>query len=134
MEIPFFKHKNYLIIVIINLTSTSQIILTNPYVHYDYSNFKNRTIVRKTVPYGTIFRRKISMKLQDKHREFAIKCYAKFMNTNATIVFQSINYSGGTETRHYNESKSSLCQKLYTPECYNIIAFIQNAATIHLPQ
>ncbi len=25
------------------------------------------------------------MKLQDKHREFAVKCYAKFMNTNATI-------------------------------------------------
>ena len=36
------------------------------------------------------------MKLQDKHREFAVKCYAKFMNTNATRVFQLINYGGGT--------------------------------------
>ena len=38
------------------------------------------------------------MKLQDKHREFAVKCYAKFMNTNATIVFQFINYGADTET------------------------------------
>ncbi len=37
------------------------------------------------------------MKLQDKHREFAVKCYAKFMNTNATIVFKLINY--GREAR-----------------------------------
>ncbi len=34
------------------------------------------------------------MKFQDKHRKFAVKCYAKFIKTNATIVFQFINYSG----------------------------------------
>ena len=39
------------------------------------------------------------MKFQDKHREFYIKCYAKFMNTNATI----------------NAFKSVLGQELYTP-------------------
>ena len=80
--------------VLFSFFSILEIILINPYVHYAYSNLKNRTIVRKTVPYSTIFRREISTKLQDKHREFAVKYYAKFMNTNATIVFQFINYGG----------------------------------------
>ena len=33
------------------------IILTNPYVDYANSNYENRTIVRKTVQYGTVFNR-----------------------------------------------------------------------------
>ena len=78
--------------------SILEIILTNPYAHYVNSNLKNRTIVRKTVQYGTIFTRKISTKLQDKNGKFAVKCYAKFMNTNATIVFQFINYGGGAQS------------------------------------
>ena len=34
----------------------SIIIPTNPYVDYTNSNSKNHTIVRKTVPYGTVFK------------------------------------------------------------------------------
>ncbi len=51
------------------------------------------------------------MKLQDKHREFAVKCYAKFMNSNATIVFQLINYSGGTRKPRTTIRDSLICAK-----------------------
>ena len=61
------------------------------------------------------------MKLQDKHREFAVKCYAKFMNTNAAIVFQFINYGGG-ERRPRTTTDSRICTELYISVLlYNIL-------------
>ena len=55
------------------------------------------------------------MKLEDKHREFAYKCHAKFMNTNATIVFQFINYGGGARRLRTTIRNSLIWAKLYTP-------------------
>ncbi len=73
-ETDFTRQKPKMETVLFAIFSILEIILTNPYVHCDYSNFKNRTIVRKTVPYSTIFRRKMLMKLEDKHKESSIKC------------------------------------------------------------
>ena len=89
---------------------------------------KKRTIVRKTVPYSTIFTRKISMKLQDKHRNSLDmnKTYAQTVHTLQGEVSVPHHLSiyvqiAGTETTHYNKSKIALVQELYTPLIHKFI-------------
>ena len=59
--------------------------ITIPYVHYAYRNFGTVQIVLKTVPYSTVFSRKIPMKLEDKHKEFFVKNYGKSMNASTFV-------------------------------------------------
>ena len=66
-----------------------QISHENPYA--DKANtrygkpYQNRTVTQKNVPYGAFSRRINSMNLQDKHKEYAVKCYASFMQTSSII-------------------------------------------------
>ena len=65
------------------------------------TNLSKHTTVRNFLPYGTLFEKRHAIKLQENHKEMAVKCFAEYMQrsdvadtcvSNGTSTTKNVNY------------------------------------------